>query len=226
MYDIHGPKNEVEMNLVTDSGELSEQRMTAPTQGRRLEKEESPHAGLGEMAARLILRDLGEDENREGLIRTPQRFAKALREICGGYEKTLPEVIGEGVFEAEGGGLVTVRKIEFFSLCEHHLLPFWGEVSVAYYPSHQILGLSKVARLVELYARRLQVQERLTRDIAKGMSTAVSPRAVGVRIQAAHTCMMMRGVQKQASETVTEFFENLDALTALESERLVHSLGV
>lgn len=105
------------------------------------------------------------------------------------------------------------------------MLPFWGHVSVAYYPDQKILGLSKVARIVELFSRRLQVQERLTREVAEAMMKAISPKAVGVRIKAAHTCMMMRGVEKQASETVTEFFEKVDGLSSLERERLLHSLG-
>lgn len=179
---------------------------------------------LGETAAQLILRQVGEDEKREGLVETPRRFAKALGEICSGYRKTLAEVIGQGVFKAEGNGLVAVQNVEFFSLCEHHMLPFWGQVSVAYYPDRQILGLSKVARVVELFARRLQVQERLTREVATGIAEAVSPRAVGVRIKAAHTCMMMRGVQKQKSETVSEYFHKLESLSESERVRLFKSL--
>ena len=179
---------------------------------------------MGQMAARLIIGQVGEDPHREGLQQTPQRFAKAIAEICSGYQKTLGEVVGNGVFQAEGQGLVAVKKVEFFSLCEHHMLPFWGHVSVAYYPERNILGLSKVARIVELFARRLQVQERLTREVAEAMVKAIAPKAVGVRIQAAHTCMMMRGIEKQSSETVTEFFENVDRLSALEKERLLAAL--
>ena len=176
-------------------------------------------------AAKLILQHVGEDATREGLLRTPERFAKALSEICSGYGKTVDGVIGEGVFSAEGNGLVAVNHIEFFSLCEHHMLPFWGQVSVAYYPDKQILGLSKVARVVELYARRLQVQERLTREVADAIAQSISPRAVGVRVKAAHACMMMRGVQKQESKTVTEYFVKVDAIAAIERDRLLNSLG-
>ncbi len=179
----------------------------------------------GEAAGRMILRLVGEDATREGLVRTPQRFAKAMREICSGYTKTLAGVIGEGVFLSESPGVVSVRNIEFFSLCEHHILPFWGHVSVAYFPDKKIVGLSKVARIVELFARRLQVQERLTADIGHAFSKAIAPRAVAVRIKAAHTCMMMRGVQKQSSQTFTEYFSNLENLSNLERERLVASLG-
>ncbi len=180
---------------------------------------------LGVAAAKLILQQVGEDATREGLLRTPERFAKALGEICSGYGKTVADVIGEGVFAAEGNGLVAVNNIEFFSMCEHHMLPFWGQVSVAYYPDKQILGLSKVARVVELFARRLQVQERLTREVADAIAQSVSPRAVGVRVKAAHTCMMMRGVQKQQSETITEYFVKVEALAALERDRLLNALG-
>ncbi|MCB0418696.1 MAG: GTP cyclohydrolase I FolE [Bdellovibrionaceae bacterium] len=178
----------------------------------------------GQAAARLVFHQIGEDPEREGLRQTPERFAKAINDICSGYTKTLAEVVGKGIFKAEGQGLVAVKRIEFFSLCEHHMLPFWGHVSVAYYPNEKILGLSKVARIVELFARRLQVQERLTREVADAMAEAVLPKAVGVRIQAAHTCMMMRGVQKQASETVTEYFSQMETLSALERERLVCAL--
>lgn len=179
----------------------------------------------GELAAKLILSQVGEDPTREGLLDTPRRFSKALKEICSGYTKTVEEVVGNGVFSAEGQGLVCVDRIEFFSLCEHHMLPFWGHASVAYYPDQKILGLSKVARIVELFSRRLQVQERLTKQVAEAIAEAIAPRAVAVRVRAAHTCMMMRGVQKQASETVTEFFDKIDSLPAFERERLLEAIS-
>lgn len=179
----------------------------------------------GKLAAELILKQVGENPERGGLIDTPERFSKALAELCSGYKRTLQEVVGSGIFAAEGSGLVAVKKIEFFSLCEHHLLPFWGHASIAYYPGKSILGLSKIARVVDLYARRLQVQERLTREIAIGIEQAVSPRAVAVRIEAAHACMMMRGIEKQHSLTATEHFENIDALSSIECERLFHALS-
>lgn len=171
-------------------------------------------------AAKMILRACGEDLEREGLLRTPERFRRALRDLTEGYRESAREVIGEGVFEAEGSGLVSVRDVEFFSLCEHHMLPFWGRASVAYYPSKLILGLSKIPRLVDLYARRFQVQERLTRQVAESLNDAIQPRAVAVRIQASHLCMMMRGVEKQCSNTVTEFHLGVESLSALEKERL------
>ncbi len=194
----------------------------------RLEFESSPESDLrfdwGAMAAQFILREVGENEQRQGLADTPERFSKALKEICFGYKQTLCEVVGSGVFAAEGGGLVAVNRIEFFSLCEHHLLPFWGHASVAYYPDRKILGLSKVARVVELFSRRLQLQERLTREVGAGIAEALSPRALGVRIEAAHTCMMMRGIKKQESQTVTEYFHRIDDLSPFERDRLVQTL--
>lgn len=162
-------------------------------------------------AAELILQSVGESPAREGLERTPQRFAKAMQEICSGYHLTAAQAIGEGVFAGEGG-LVSVKDVEFFSLCEHHMLPFWGRVSVAYVPNKKIVGLSKIPRLVEVFARRLQVQERLTRQIAEGLFDVIDPKAVAVRVTGAHMCMMMRGVRKTGSETVTEHSLGLESL--------------
>lgn len=162
-------------------------------------------------AAELILKSVGEDVGREGIERTPERFAKAVQEICSGYKLTAKDAVGEGVFKGEGG-LVSVRDIDFFSLCEHHMLPFWGRVHVAYVPSDKILGLSKIPRLVEVFAKRLQVQERLTRQIAEGIVETVAPKAVAVRITGSHMCMMMRGVRKTGSETITEFSLGLDVI--------------
>jgi GTP cyclohydrolase I len=175
-------------------------------------------------AAELILTSVGEDLNREGLERTPARFAKALREICSGYAVTLKEAVGEGAFAAEGKGLVSVKNVEFYSMCEHHMLPFFGKVSVAYYPAEKILGLSKVPRIVEMFARRFQVQERLTRQIGEAIGEAIAPRAVVVKMTGSHMCMMMRGVEKQASETTTEFALGVETLTETEKSRLYSSL--
>lgn len=177
-----------------------------------------------EKAAELILKSVGEDITREGLQRTPQRFAKAMRELCSGYQMKLKDAVGEGVFASEGKGLVSVKNIEFYSMCEHHMLPFLGKVSVAYYPGKKILGLSKIPRIVDMFARRFQVQERLTQQIAEAVGDSISPRAVGVKMTASHMCMMMRGVEKQASETTTEFFLGLEGLTDHEKNRLSESL--
>lgn len=180
---------------------------------------------LGEEAAQNILTFIGEDASREGLLRTPHRFAKALAELTEGYHLSVHEIVGQGVFRAEGSGLVSIRKIEFYSLCEHHLLPFWGTMSVAYYPRDKIVGLSKIPRIVNLFSRRLQVQERLTNQVADAMVEILDPRAVAVRANACHLCMMMRGVEKQQSETLTETVRGLENLEPFERERLWESLG-
>lgn len=177
-----------------------------------------------EFAAELILKSVGEDTAREGLLRTPHRFSKAIREVCVGYTMTLEDAIGQGVFAAEGKGLVSVRETEFHSLCEHHLLPFYGAVSVAYYPAEKILGLSKVPRIVEVFSKRLQVQERLTREICEAIQKSVEPRAVLVRAHAHHLCMRMRGVEASGSETTTEYSWGLENLTEVERDRLFKSV--
>ena len=175
-------------------------------------------------AGRMILSAVGEDPTREGLLRTPERFSKALMDLTSGYRKTPAEVVGEGVFQAEGPGLVSVRGTEFYSLCEHHVVPFWGTASVAYYPGSRILGLSKIPRLIELFSRRLQVQERLGEQIADALEELISPRAVVVRITARHLCMMMRGVEKQSAETVTETWRGLELLSQTERDRIWESV--
>ncbi len=185
----------------------------------------SPSVDLGEKAAQNILAFIGENLSREGLTRTPHRFSKALAELTEGYHLTVEEIVGKGVFQSEGAGLVSVRKIEFYSLCEHHLLPFWGTLSVAYYPNKKIVGLSKIPRLVNLFSRRLQVQERLTNQVADAMVEILKPRAVAVRAKACHLCMMMRGVEKQQSETLTETVRGLNSLEPYEQERLWEALA-
>lgn len=169
---------------------------------------------------RNLLTQIGEDPAREGLERTPHRFRKAMTELTMGYRLTPREAIGEGIFASESSGPVFVRDIEFFSLCEHHLLPFWGHASIGYLPDRKILGLSKLARLVEVFARRLQVQERLTREIAEAIHELIDARAVVIQIEASHMCMMMRGVRKQDSTTRTEFQLGLDRLETEERTRL------
>jgi GTP cyclohydrolase I len=177
-------------------------------------------SGSSEQAGKIILASAGEDLQREGIQRTPERFSKAMRDLTSGYGKTPIQVVGKGIFPAEGQGLVSVRNVEFYSLCEHHLLPFWGTASVAYYPGKKILGLSKIPRLVDLFARRFQVQERITEQVADALVELVAPRAVAVRVKACHLCMMMRGVQKQESETQTETHRGLESLTAAEQDRI------
>jgi GTP cyclohydrolase IA len=152
---------------------------------------------------RQVLAALGEDAGREGLVKTPDRVEASLRFLTQGYQMTVEEVIGDAVFAETHQSMIMVRDIELYSLCEHHLLPFFGRAHVAYIPNGKILGLSKVARIVDLFARRLQVQERLTDQIADAVMDVLKPTGVGVVIEAAHFCMMMRGVQKQNSRTIT-----------------------
>ncbi|KAM7537951.1 hypothetical protein Aperf_G00000063276 [Anoplocephala perfoliata] len=150
-----------------------------------------------------ILTSVGEDIQREGLLKTPERAAKAILYFTKGYEERLEDVLSSAIFNENHKELVVVKDIEMFSMCEHHMVPFMGKVSVGYLPNGKVIGLSKIARIVEMYSRRLQVQERLTRQIAEALSTALQPRGVGVVIEAAHMCMVMRGVQKVSASTVT-----------------------
>ena len=146
---------------------------------------------------------LGEDPDRDGLARTPARVAASLAWLTGGYARTAEEVIRDAVFEEAHESMVMVRDIELYSLCEHHMLPFFGKAHVAYIPDGRIVGLSKLPRLVEVFARRLQVQERLTEQVASALEAVLAPRGVGVVVEAFHLCMMMRGVEKQNSKTIT-----------------------
>ncbi|MDJ0923311.1 MAG: GTP cyclohydrolase I FolE [Acidimicrobiia bacterium] len=157
-----------------------------------------------EAIVRAQLLEIGENPDREGLVRTPLRVSKALDFLTNGYATSLSEVVNNAVFDAEGADeMVLVKDVEFYSMCEHHMLPFFGKAAVAYIPRGKIIGLSKVARVVDLYARRLQVQERLTNQVADAISKILEPRGVGVVIEGQHLCMMMRGVQKQDSSTIT-----------------------
>ena len=170
---------------------------------------------------------LGEDPDREGLRRTPQRVASSLAWLTRGYEMDVHHVIGKGVFDAEGAtNMVMVRDIELYSLCEHHMLPFFGKAHVAYIPNGKIVGLSKLPRVVEVFARRLQVQERLTEQIAGAIDETLTPQGVGVVIEAYHLCMMMRGVEKQNSKTITSAVRGLfrsDQRTREEFLTLAHA---
>ena len=172
---------------------------TRITQPENLEPNPEPFAEK----VREVLAALGEDPRREGLLKTPDRVEKSLRFLTQGYWQTVEDVIGDAVFEESHQSMIMVRDIELYSLCEHHLLPFFGRAHVAYIPDGKILGLSKVARIVDVFARRLQVQERLTDQIADAIMSVLKPSGVGVVIEAAHFCMMMRGVEKQNSRTVT-----------------------
>ena len=177
----------------------------------------------------LIQRELqllGEDPAREGLVRTPARVARAMKFLTQGYSSSAAEVVGNGVFEEEHDNMIMVRDIELYSMCEHHMLPFFGKAHVAYIPNGKIVGLSKIPRIVDVFARRLQVQERLTEEIAEGLCSVLHPSGVGVVIEAYHLCMMMRGVQKQNSKTITSALRGVfreDPKTRDEFLRLAHS---
>ena len=152
---------------------------------------------------RMMLQTLGEDPQRDGLLDTPRRVQESLQFLTNGYDVDPADVVGDALFDDTYDEMVLVRDIELYSLCEHHMLPFFGKAHIAYLPRGKVVGLSKLARLVDVFARRLQVQERLTRQIAESIQTLLDPSGVGVVIQASHLCMMMRGVQKQNSSTVT-----------------------
>ncbi|HEX6938928.1 MAG TPA: GTP cyclohydrolase I FolE [Longimicrobiales bacterium] len=164
-------------------------------------------AGLGDVAFQdliaEVLRRLGEDVERDGLRRTPERVEKSLQWLTRGYRLSVERVVGDAIFDEDHHNMVLVKDIEMYSLCEHHMLPFFGKVHVAYIPKGRILGLSKLPRIVEVFARRLQVQERLTDQIAQAVWDVLKPQGVGVVIEAFHLCMMMRGVEKQNSKTIT-----------------------
>jgi GTP cyclohydrolase IA len=174
---------------------------------------------------RAMIVALGEDPERPGLKRTPDRVAKAMRWLTRGYDVTVADVVGSGVFEESHQNMILVRDVELYSLCEHHMLPFFGRAHVAYIPDGRIIGLSKIPRIVEVFARRLQVQERLTDQVADAVMEVLEPRGVGVVVEAVHLCMMMRGVEKQNSRTVTSALRGVfqeDARTRDEFLRLAH----
>ena len=150
-----------------------------------------------------VIDNIGEDKSRQGLIKTPLRAAKAMEFLTSGYEQDLNTILNEAIFDEDNDDMVIVKDIEFYSLCEHHILPFWGKCHVGYLPQKRIIGLSKIPRIVDMFARRLQVQERLTREIAEALETALNPTGIGVVMEAQHMCMMARGVEKQASKMTT-----------------------
>ena len=154
-------------------------------------------------AVELLLAEVGEDPTREGLVRTPDRVARALRSLTSGYDTNTEEVVNGALFAVESNEMVIVRDIDFYSLCEHHLLPFFGRCHVAYLPRERVIGLSKIPRLIEMFSRRLQVQERLTNQIATSLADILDPLGVGVVVEATHLCIRMRGVEKQNAFAVT-----------------------
>ncbi len=177
--------------------------MTKPTEELLLHENET--AGRESIAdlARKMIAQLGEDPDREGLRKTPERFEKALQFLTSGYAQNLDKLLNGATFSVAYDEMVIVKDIEFFSLCEHHLLPFFGRVHIAYLPNKRVVGLSKLARLVNMYARRMQIQERLTSQIASAIEEKIDPQGVGVIVEARHLCMQMRGVEKQHGKAVT-----------------------
>jgi GTP cyclohydrolase IA len=159
-------------------------------------------ASYEDLVREMIIR-LGEDPDREGLVRTPERVAKAMQFLVKGYKEDPQALLREALFTVNYDEMVIVKDVEMFSLCEHHLLPFFGKVHVAYIPNGKVIGLSKIPRLIEAFSRRLQIQERMTTEIAEAIQNAIEPQGVGVVIEARHLCMMMRGVEKQHSAAVT-----------------------
>ncbi|NBW66439.1 GTP cyclohydrolase I FolE [bacterium] len=176
----------------------------------------------------MIRRELelvGEDPNREGLAKTPSRVAKSMTWLTRGYQMDVLDVVGDAVFEEDHHSMVMVRDVELYSMCEHHMLPFFGKAHIAYIPNGRIVGLSKLPRIVEIFSRRLQVQERLTEQVATAIEDVLKPLGVGVVIEANHLCMMMRGVEKQNSKTITSALRGSfrdDAMTRNEFLRLAY----
>jgi GTP cyclohydrolase IA len=174
---------------------------------------------------REILTLLGEDVKREGLLDTPKRYSKAMQFLTSGYTRSVDEIVGKALFSEDSSEIVIVRDIELFSLCEHHLLPFYGKAHVAYIPNGKIIGLSKIPRLIDVFARRLQVQERLTTQISEELMRVLKPHGVAVIIEAFHLCMMMRGVEKQYSSTITSSMLGVFRTEPTTRKELLHLLN-
>jgi GTP cyclohydrolase I len=200
--------------------------MTAAAIRPAIDFDESSPIKEHERLVRRQLELIGEDPDRDGLIKTPSRVATSLEWLTRGYDTNVADVIGDALFEETHESMVMVRDIELYSLCEHHMLPFYGKAHIAYIPNGRIVGLSKLPRVVDVFARRLQVQERLTEQVAQALTDVLQPLGVGVVIEAYHLCMMMRGVQKQNSSTITSAMRGSfrdDPKTRDEFLRLAHS---
>lgn len=179
-----------------------------------------------EALVKELLIEIGEDPKREGLIKTPLRVAKAYEHIFGGYKKDPKEALGDALFESKSSEMVVVRDVEFYSMCEHHMLPFFGRVHVAYIPNGKVVGLSKIPRVVDIFARRLQIQEQLTEQIADALMEVINPKGVGVVVSARHMCMEMRGVEKMHASTTTSSLRGLflkDAKTREEFYSIINT---
>jgi len=206
-------------------GEMTDLVLHARRDAAVDESDEPAGAAEYRRLVREQLRLVGEDPERDGLLRTPARVEKAMRFLTQGYALSVEDVIRGAIFDENHHNMVIVKDIEMYALCEHHLLPFFGKVHVAYIPNGRIVGLSKLPRVVEVFARRLQVQERMTEQIASAIMEVLEPEGVGVVIEAAHLCMMMRGVEKQNSKTITSAMKGVfldDLGTREEFLRLVH----
>lgn len=170
---------------------------------------QNKQASMLKQAVEQILSAVGEDPNREGLSKTPARVAKMYEELCAGYKQTLDEVVNGAIFHETAAGIVLVKDIEFYSLCEHHMLPFYGLAHIAYFPDQKIIGLSKIPRIVEMYARRLQVQERLTTEVREAIVQMLQPKGTAIIVEAQHLCAMMRGVNKTQASMVTTSYSGI-----------------
>ncbi|XP_056419381.1 GTP cyclohydrolase 1-like [Hyla sarda] len=193
---------EVNCNYITNYNGTIEGKKTLVKQCDEDHHEEDKLSAI-EVAYTTILKELGEDPEREGLLKTPLRAAKAMQYFTKGYQETIHDVLNNAMFDENHDEIVIVKDIDVFSLCEHHLVPFFGKVHIGYLPDRKVVGLSKLARIVEIFSRRLQVQERLTKQIALAINEALQPMGVAVVMEASHMCMVMRGVQKMNSRTVT-----------------------